>query len=144
MRSSVSFKSRQSIVYSSVLFISLKVFLLAAVQAAAASSGQLNPWKSKRRCTEWRVRWLELRLRELKYQQTRYEHLLKLVQNPAAAADQSAAQPSTAALPQEPSSSLAEEVGLSFHPVTIVAMWEIMLLMGLQQHPVSENDSDIP
>ncbi len=142
MRSSVSFKSRQSLrLQQDVLFISLKVLLLAAVQAATASSGQLNPWKSKRRCTEWRLRWLELRLRELKYQQTRYEHLLQLVQNPAAAADHSAAQPSTAALPQEASSSLAEEVGLSFHPATIVATWEITLLMGLQQLPVSDSDT---
>ena len=87
-------------------------------QAAAASSGQPNAWKSKRRSTEWRVRWLELRLRELKYQQTRYEHLLKLSQNPDAAA-QMANQSTAAAPPQNASSSHADEVGSLLHTASV-------------------------
>ena len=54
----------------------IQILFPAGMQAAAASSGQPNAWKSKRRCTEWRVRWLELRLRELKYQQSRYQQQL--------------------------------------------------------------------
>lgn len=47
------------------------------MQAASATSAQPNAWKGRRRCTEWRIRWLELRLRELKYQQGRYEKQLE-------------------------------------------------------------------
>lgn len=58
----------------------------AGTQAAAATNGQPNAWKARRRCTEWRVRWLELRLRELKYQQARYEQLLDQLKQPSSTA----------------------------------------------------------
>ncbi|KAL6781297.1 hypothetical protein ACKKBG_A10575 [Auxenochlorella protothecoides x Auxenochlorella symbiontica] len=45
--------------------------------ARAGPGGAQEPWRSARRGAEWRARWLELRLRELRGQAARYRGLLR-------------------------------------------------------------------
>lgn len=57
------------------------------------SSRRSSAWKHRRRKTEWKARWLELRLRELKHQQARYEEQLSTLRQAAAAGASTPASP---------------------------------------------------
>ena len=52
---------------------------------AQSGSRRSSAWKHRRRKSEWKARWLELRLRELRRQQARYEDQLAALQQGAAA-----------------------------------------------------------
>lgn len=51
-----------------------------AEQSAATASARSNAWKAQRRSVEWRIRWLEHRLRELRNQQLRHASRLRRAQ----------------------------------------------------------------
>lgn len=74
------------------------------------SSKRSSAWKHRRRKTEWKARWLELRLQELQHQQTRYgEQLAALRQRTAAEASTPAEASRGPASPLDvPSSALLE------------------------------------
>ncbi len=50
-----------------------------------SGSRRSSAWKHRRRKSEWKARWLELRLRELRRQQTRYEDQLAALRQGVAA-----------------------------------------------------------
>ncbi|KAK9820355.1 hypothetical protein WJX72_009373 [[Myrmecia] bisecta] len=84
-------------------------------------------WKSERRGVEWRCRWLELRLQELKQQERRYQRKLQRLQyqedaqaeeapagpSTAAAAPPAGAAAATASVPADPGSSKPDSNPLS-------------------------------
>ncbi|BDA41501.1 probable Bromodomain-containing protein 9 at N-terminal half [Coccomyxa sp. Obi] len=78
---------------------------------AQSGSRRSSAWKHRRRKTEWKARWLELRLRELRRQQARYEDQLAALRKGAAARASNPASPSEQTLPaaagepQQPGSS---------------------------------------
>lgn len=66
---------------------------------AQSGSRRSSAWKHRRRKSEWKARWLELRLRELRRQQARYEDQLAALRQGAAARASDPASPLEQTLP---------------------------------------------
>ena len=105
----------------------------AAPELAPAGGGAAQrAWKQSRRGVEWRLRWLELRMRELRHQRQRYVDRQRAAQQ----AQQAAAEPAAAATagPQQGQQSAAE--GERRHaPFARRQPLSNLQLPGLLEHP---------